>query len=194
MKFEVINKDYAVIECQTLHSHTYGLLFMSVGGVMGTIIGFALIFLPYAEPSYQSFIPFNFILGAFGFIFGAIGVYVGNKYLKLTSFLAIDRKERKITKFENRLGRQVETKGTYEWGNIKNIKADQYLNDYDESRPWGGVIFFNLKNRKKVEALTGKGEPPEKIVAYMLEFMKDPQDSGEKEGDDVYQPGFSITE
>ena len=59
MKFEVINKDYAVIECRSLQSHTYGLLFMSVGGVMGTIIGFTLIFLPYAEPSYQSFIPFR---------------------------------------------------------------------------------------------------------------------------------------
>ena len=194
MKFEVINKDYAVIECQSLHSHTYGLLFMSVGGVMGTIIGFALIFLPYAQPSFQSLIPLNYILGVFGFVLGAVFVYLGNKYLKLTSFLAIDRKERKITKFENRLGRQVEKKEIYEWRNIKSIKAERYLYGEPESRPWGGVIYFTLKNHQKVEALAGKGKPPEKIVEYMSEFMKDPQDSVEKEGDDVYRSGFSITE
>ncbi len=44
---------------------------------------------------------------------------------------------------------------------------------------------------KKVEALAGRGERPDKIVEMLLKFMKNPDDS---EDDEIYQPGFIIEE
>ena len=158
---------------------------------MGVLIGIALGLLPYFQPSFRSFIPFNFVLSVIFIIIGAISIYIGNKYLKLTSFLAIDRNEGKITKFENRFIGSVEKKEVYEWENIKTVMADRYLYGDVESRPWGGKIYFKLKNRKKVEALAGKGGRPDKIVETLLKFMKNPDDS---EDDEICQPGFIIEE
>ncbi len=158
---------------------------------MGVLIGIALGLLPYFQPSFRSLIPFNFILSVIFIIVAAISIYIGNKYLRLTSFLAIDRNEGKIKKFENHLGGHTEKKETYEWENIVNVNAERYLYGGVESPPWGGIIYFKLKNRKKVEALAGKGEPPEKIVEALLKFMKNPDGS---EDDETYQPGFIIEE
>lgn len=158
---------------------------------MGVLIGIALGLLPYFQPSFRSLIPFNFILLTIFLIIAAISIYLGNKYLKLTSFLAIDRKEKIITRFENRLGGHTEKKETYEWENIVNVNAERYLRGDVESNPWGGIIYFKLKNRKKVEALAGKGKRPDKIVEALLKFMKNPDDS---EDDEIYQPGFIIEE
>ncbi len=120
-----------------------------------------------------------------------ISIYIGKNYLKLTSFLAIDRKEGKVTKFENRIFGSVEKKEIYEWERIVSVNAERYLRGDVESNPWGGIIYFKLKNRKKVEALAGKGGRPDKIVEALLKFMKDPANSEE---DEIYQPGFIIEE
>lgn len=191
MIFKVINKDYAEIECRAPHSHWNGILIMSVGGSMGVLCGIALGLLPYFQPSFHSLIPFNFVLSVIFIIIAAISIYIGNNYLKLTSFLAIDRKEGKITKFENRIFSPVEKKEIYEWKNIRSVKADRYIYGIDESNPWGGIIYFKIKNRKPVEALAGKGGRPDKIVETLLKFMKDP---GVGEDDEIYQPGFIIEE
>lgn len=158
---------------------------------MGVLIGIALGLLPYFLPSFRSFIPFNFVLSVIFIIIAAISIYIGNKYLKLTSFLAIDRNEGKITKFENHLLGPIEKKEVYEWENIVGVNADRYLRGDVDSNPWGGIIYLQLKNRKKVKALSGRGNPPNKIVKALLKFMKNPDDS---EDDEIYQPGFIIEE
>jgi len=192
--FKVINRDYAEIECRAPQSHWNGILFISVGGSMGVLCGIALGLLPYFQPSFHSLIPFNFLLSVIFILIAVISIYIGKKYLDLTSFLAIDRKEGKITQFKNHIFGSVEKKEVYEWKNIKNIKADRFLNeeDYEEdSRPWGGIIYFKMKNRKQVEALAGAGGIPEKIVEALLKFMKNPEEDEESE---IYQPGFIIEE
>ena len=195
MIFKVINRDYAEIECRTSHSHWNGILFISVGGSMGVLCGVGLGLLPYFQPSFRSLIPFNFVLSVIFIIIALISIYIGNNYLKLTSFLAIDRKEGKITKFENRIFGSVEKKEVYGWEKIESVKADRYLNEVDlnevDSRPWGGIIYFKIKNRKPVEALAGKGGRPDKIVESLLKFMKDP---GEGEESEIYLAGFIIEE
>ena len=190
MKFEVINKDNAVIRCKPLRCKT-GIIFISVGGGMGVLCGILLAILPYVQPIFRNFIPFNFILSAIFIIIAAISIYIGYKYLKLTSLLAIDRKEGKIIKSESPVIGSVEKKEVYKWENIKSVNAERYIYGGLESPPWGGIIYFKLKNRKKVEALAGKGEPPEKIVEALLKFMKNPDGS---EDDETYQPGFIIEE
>lgn len=52
-----------------------------------------------------------------------ISVYIGNKYLKLTSFLAIDRKEGKITKFVNRIFGSVGKKRNIWMGKYSKCKC-----------------------------------------------------------------------
>jgi len=191
LRFEVINKDSAVIKCRPFHSYHLGFLIMSVGGVMGILIGLLFAIYPYVDPLAQHLIPINLVIAIISFIITAISVYIGGKYLKLESFLAIDRKEETISKFEHRIMGTVVKKETYEWKSIVNAHADRYLRGDLESNPWGGVIYLKLKNRKKVEALAGKGAPPERIVEALLNFMNDPDDS---EDDEIYQPGFIIEE
>ena len=191
MIFKVINRDYAEIECRAPHSHWNGILFISVGGSIGVLCGIALGLLPYFQPSFRNLIPFNFILSAIFIMIAVISIYIGKNYLKLTSFLAIDRKEGKVTKFENRIFGSVEKKEIYEWERIVSVNAERYLRGDVESHPWGGIIYFKLKNRKKVEALAGKGGRPDKIVEALLKFMKDP---GEGEESEIYQPGYIIEE
>ena len=158
---------------------------------MGVLCGIALGLLPYFQPSFRNLIPFNFILSAIFIMVAVISIYIGKNYLKLTSFLAIDRKEGKVTKFENRIFGSVEKKEVYEWKNIKSVKADRYLYGDVESHPWGGIIYFKIKNRKPIEAIAGKGGRPDKIVETLLKFMKNPDD---REDDEIYQPGFIIEE
>ena len=169
----------------------YGILFISVGGGILTLIGIALAILPYSQPIFEDLIPYNFILAVICFIIAVISIYVGFQYLKLIFFLAIDRKEGTISKFETNFGGKTEKKAIYEWENIKSIEADRYLYGDTESRPWGGVIYFEYKNSKKLEVIAGKGKPPNKIVEALLKFMKDPKES---ESNEIYEPGFVIYE
>ncbi|MFX1569320.1 MAG: hypothetical protein ACFFCV_13240 [Promethearchaeota archaeon] len=191
MKFEVKNKDYAEIKSQPFKNYHWGFLIMSVGGVMGILIGLLFAIYPYVDPLAQYLIPNNLLIAIISFVITAISIYIGNKYMKLESFLAINRLEGIISKFENHLFGNVEKKEVYEWKNIENVEAKRYFRGDDELRPWGGAIYFMLMNRKNVESISGKGNIPEKIVQALLKFMKNPDDNEE---DEIYQPGFIIEE